>query len=224
MSQLVAELRSVLQKMTDTFEIIIVDDYSTDGSREIALKIQNDTPEVRVILHDTNKGIGQALRSIYFNARYQNVGMIPGDAQFDPTEYLPFKEIPDDSFVSFYRLENTSYNVFRNILSLFNKILNQLFVGIKLRDVNWTKIYKKKDLDVLDLQLASSLVETEICAKLIILGRQVIEAKSKYLPRAYGTSKGASFPIILQAALETLKLVCVVNLYRMKRDKRQKSS
>jgi dolichol-phosphate mannosyltransferase len=213
-SKVVTDVQGVLRQMTDAFEIVIVDDYSTDGSREIALKIQNDTPEVRVILHDVNKGIGQALRSFYSGAKYQNLGIVPGDGQFDPREFLPFKELPDDSFVSFYRLENTSYGVFRNLLSFFNKMLNQVFIGMKLRDVNWTKIYKKRDLDRLDLQLTSSLLETEICAKLIALGRRVIESESRYLPRTCGTSKGASFPIVIKALREILTLLLIMRQFK----------
>ena len=214
LEKVVAHLRTVLQQLTDTFEIIIVDDYSTDGSRDIALEIQNMYPEVKTILHEVNKGIGGGLRTIYTNTRYENVAMIPGDGQFDTNEYLPFKEIPPDTFISFYRKENTSYNLFRNILSLFNKKLNKVFIGISLKDVNWTKIYKKKDLDTLDLQLKSSLVESEICAKLLFLGKKVVEVESKYLPRVYGVSKGASFAIIKKALRDTWTLILIMQKFK----------
>ena len=214
LDKVVTDLRNVLKQLTDTFEIIIVDDYSTDGSREIATGLQDKYPEVRTILHEANKGIGGGLRTIYENTKYENVAMIPGDGQFDTNEYLPFKDIPDNSFISFYRKENTSYNLFRNILSLFNKKLNKVFIGIKLKDVNWTKIYKKKDLDALDLQLTSSLIESEICAKLLFLGKKVQEVESKYLPRVYGKSKGASFAIVKKALKDTWTLVLIMQKFK----------
>lgn len=214
LDKVVTDLRTVLQQLTDTFEIIIVDDYSTDGSREKAVELAKKYTEVKTILHEANKGIGGGLRTIYTNVKYENVAMIPGDGQFDTKEYLPFKDIPADTFISFYRKENTSYNMFRNGLSLFNKKLNKVFIGIKLKDVNWTKIYKKKDLDSLDLQLTSSLIESEICAKLLFLGKKVIEVESKYLPRVYGQSKGASFAIIKKALKDTWTLILIMQKFK----------
>ena len=211
----ISQLLEVVRQLTHTFEIIIVDDCSTDGSREIALKLQQDNAAVRVILHNTNKGIGEVLRTIYSNAQYENIGIVPGDGQFDTHEFLLFKEIPANSFISYYRKENTSYSIFRSFLSLFNKQLNELFVGIKLKDVNWTKIYKSRDLDTLSLQLTSSLIESEICAKLLFIGRRVIEVESRYLPRVHGKSKGASLATIFRALDDTWTLVRLTREFRL---------
>ncbi|MES2702312.1 MAG: glycosyltransferase family 2 protein [Bacteroidota bacterium] len=208
------QLRDVLQKITNTFEIVIVDDCSTDGSADIAKELSNKFPEVKTVIHPVNKGIGGALRSIYDNTQYENIAFIPGDGQFDVAEYLPYAEVPQGHFVSYYRKENTSYSIFRNILSLFNKQLNNVFIGIDLRDVNWTKIYKKADIDQLDLQLTSSLIESEICAKLLFLGKKVIEVESKYLPRTYGQSKGSSMAIVKKALKDTGILIAIMRKFR----------
>ena len=211
---LVDKLRNVLQQLTSTFEIIIVDDCSTDGSREKAKELQKKYGEIVLVLHEVNKGIGGAERSVYEYARNENVGIIPGDGQFDVNEYLPFTDIPNDHFISFYRKENTSYSLFRNILSLVNKKLNKVFIGINIKDVNWTKILKKIDLDQLDLQLTSSLVESEITAKLLFLGKKVIEVESKYLPRTYGQSKGSSSAIVKKAIKDTWLLISIMKKYK----------
>ena len=220
LEQVVIHLREVMQKITNTFEIIIVDDCSTDGSGDIALILQHTYPEVRTVIHPQNKGIGGALRSIYENSKYENIAFIPGDGQFDVEEYLPYKDVPVGHFVSYYRKENTSYSVFRNILSLFNKKLNKVFIGIDLRDVNWTKIYKKADIDQLDLQLTSSLIESEICAKLLYLGVKVIEVESKYLPRTYGQSKGSSAAIVKKALKDTWVLISIMKEFRKSRKRK----
>jgi glycosyltransferase involved in cell wall biosynthesis len=217
LEQVVTRLQEVMQQITNTFEIIIVDDCSTDGSGGIALQLQQRFPEIKTVLHKENKGIGGALRSIYGNSRYENIAFIPGDGQFDVAEYLPFPEVAAGTFISFYRKENTSYSLFRNILSLFNKKLNKIFIGIDLHDVNWTKIYKKADIDQLDLQLTSSLIESEICAKLLFLGRKVIEVESKYLPRTSGQSKGSSFAIVKKALKDTGVLISIMSKFRKQR-------
>lgn len=223
LDEVVTQLRDVMHRISNTFEIIIVDDCSTDGSTNIARKLEQTYPEVTTVLHQQNKGIGGALRSIYDHSRYENIAFIPGDGQFDVREYLPYADVPEGHFISFYRKENTSYSLFRNILSLFNKQLNKVFIGIDLRDVNWTKIYKKEDIDQLDLQLTSSLIESEICAKLLFLGRKVIEVESKYLPRTYGQSKGSSFAIVKKALKDTWVLISIMRKFRKSRRKMNKS-
>jgi glycosyltransferase involved in cell wall biosynthesis len=214
LEKVTTDLIDVLRQLSNTFEVIIVDDRSTDGSRVVANDLAAKYPEVKVVNHDVNKGIGGTLRSIYETARYENIGVIPGDGQFDITEYLPFGEIAENHFVSFYRKENTSYSLFRNVLSLFNKKLNSAFLGITIKDVNWTKIYKRADIKKLDLELTSSLIESEICAKLLYLKKRVIEAESKYLPRTYGESKGASMKILKQAMKDMLVLIKIMRRFR----------
>ncbi|MBL7718641.1 MAG: glycosyltransferase family 2 protein [Flavipsychrobacter sp.] len=219
LEKVTTDLIDVLKQLTNTYEVLIVDDRSTDGSRVVANDLAQKHPEIRVITHEVNKGIGGAIRTIYDQARYENVGFIPGDGQFDIKEYLPFKEVPENHFVCFYRKENTSYSLFRNILSLVNKKLNSIFLGITVKDVNWTKIYKRKDIKALHLELTSSLIESEVCAKLLYQKKRVIEAESKYLPRTYGESKGSSARIIKKALKDTLVLIRIMRKFRAQQKK-----
>lgn len=214
--KVVREAQTTMQQITADFEILVVDDESTDGTRDILQQLQLSVPELRVHLHEHNKGIGGALRSIYREAKKEWVGMIPGDGQFDMKEYLAVMPVPGNAFVSFWRRENTSYNLFRNILSGINKKLNQSMFRITLKDVNWTKIYKKSDLDRLQLELESSLVESEIAAKLLFFGVKAIEVESKYLPRTYGQSKGASFKTVVKAIRDISILLRVVRKFKKK--------
>ncbi len=218
-------LRSVIESVQQFFatiecansEIIIVDDGSTDNCDEIVRAAAEDFRNIKAVYHSTNLGIGRALRSGYAAVQYENVSAVPGDGQFNVAELIPYASLPPNTFVSFYRRENTIYSHGRNFLSFVNRKLNANLLGLRIRDVNWVKIYKRAELEKLEVRMKSSLVESEICAKLLLRKSKMIECESVYHPRKTGKSKGASFPVVLQAALETLKLVCVVNLYRMKR-------
>ena len=205
----------ILSKIaSENYEVLIVDDGSTDGSRAKIESIVNSSQNFRAIYHPENKGIGHTLRTGYFNVKNENVCAVPADGQFDIKELFDFGIVQPNSFISFYRKENTTYTFARNVLSWANRMLNKHVNGFDLKDVNWVKIYKTKALKSLNLELESSLVESEICAKLMLSGFEVKEVTSKYLPREAGMSKGASGKIIKQAMNDTLTLARVLSKFR----------
>lgn len=222
--RVIQEVQEKLALISNTNgEIILVNDGSSDDS-DIVVEELLQVPvnkNVKYIRHPINLGIGSALHSGYGQASGDNVVMIPGDGQFDLEELIPYKNIPEKTIVAFYRVENTTYTLSRNILSLFNNVLNWLFIGLKLKDVNWVKVYKNSALQDLTLEINSSLVESEICSKLIHLGHQAIEVESKYLPRQAGESKGASWAIIKQAIVDIPTLIVVFRRFKRKNKNRQ---
>jgi glycosyltransferase involved in cell wall biosynthesis len=204
-------------------EIILVNDGSSDHSDLVIQELLqvSENKNVKYVHHPVNLGIGQALHSGYAQATGDNVVMVPGDGQFDLEELIPYKNIPEKTIVAFYRVENTTYTLSRNILSLFNNILNWLFIGLKLKDVNWVKVYKNSALQDLSLEITSSLVESEICSKLMYLEHQALEVESKYLPRQAGESKGASWAIIKQAITDIPTLILVFRRFKRAHNMKQ---
>ena len=83
------------------FEIVIVDDGSTDLSVNEIHKLQHQFPALtKVVLHPKNLGIGRALRSGYTNAKFENVCCIPADGQFDVIELIPYLRFDAHTFIS----------------------------------------------------------------------------------------------------------------------------
>jgi len=217
-----AEVRHVIesaQRVLDKIanqqkEIVVVDDGSRDGSAEILMEIGEKNKRVRVVSHPANLGIGQAIRSGYRNALHENVCVIPADGQFDPRELIDFSVIEKKTFISFYRKKQDGYNLFRRFISRVNNWINRNILGIRLKDVNWVKAFKMDEIRILDLKLESSLVASEVCAKLILRGNQYIEAVSTYHRRKSGQAKGGSFKTVWKALIDTYKLICVVLKYK----------
>jgi glycosyltransferase involved in cell wall biosynthesis len=212
------DVQSVLAKIANNKrEVIIVDDGSSDGSVEAIKKIDKKYKNVKSVFHKTNLGIGEAICSGYRTAQYENVCVVPADGQFDLKELRNFSRIEKNMFVSFYREKQVGYSFFRSFISKVNYWVNRIFLGIYLKDVNWVKIFKKEEIEKLDLRLKSSLVATEICAKLLINENNIIESPSVYHLRKAGEAKAGSFKTVWGALTDTFHLICVVWDYKRHR-------
>jgi glycosyltransferase involved in cell wall biosynthesis len=203
-----------LQTFSPAYEIVIVDDGSTDSSGAIAQALATQHPSIiKVITHPQNLGIGMALRSGYATARMEYICAIPADGQFAITQLSVLKPFTDNAYYSFYR-RTTHYTFYRKVLSWFNRLYNQHLLGIYLRDVNWIKVYRLSQLQKVNPQLTSSIVESEICAKLYKLGALPVEIPSDYLERKHGVSKGGGLKTVMRALAETGKLFWVVKHFK----------
>jgi len=213
--KVIVDALSFLHHHAATSELVIVDDGSSDNTKEVCLAFKAKHPEVKLISHPKNLGIGQALKTGYSAAQYEYVCAIPGDGQFDVNELAIIRPFSYSTYYSFYRTI-TGYSLYRKTLSWLNRLFNQHFLGIYLRDVNWIKVYRKDQLDALNLSLTSSLIESEICAKLYKKGTTPIEIPSKYLQRTHGEPKGGSWHTLKKAIQDLIKLWWVVTTFKAK--------
>ncbi|MEO8209042.1 MAG: glycosyltransferase family 2 protein [bacterium] len=195
-------------------EIIFIDDGSSDGTESIIRDLKEEYENLIYIRHPKNLGIGPTLLSGYKNANKENVVAIPADGQFDIDELNPFINFSKKSFISFYRQEMKDYNVYRKIITRINKLLNKYFLELELKDINWVKAYKTKDLNEIDIKLCSSLIGSEICAKLILKGHKAIEELSVYHNRTSGIARGASIKMISKAFTELAQIIFVVKRFK----------
>jgi glycosyltransferase involved in cell wall biosynthesis len=204
--QVIHTTAEVAKQLGGPYEIIVVDDGSHDGTQE-ALEQHK---AIKYIRHSENKGIGAALRTGYEAASGEYICAVPGDGQFNVNELLAIKPFEFNSFYSFYR-PATDYNWYRQILTKGNKLFNQFILGFDLRDVNWIKVYRRDQLDFVRPELYSSIIESEICCKLIKSGCKPIELPSVYYPRRAGEAKGGKWATLIKALTE------IWTLYRITR-------
>lgn len=195
-------------------ELIIVDDCSTDNTSKIIKQYAENNPEIILVQHKKNLGIGSALLSGYAIAKYENICAVPADGQFNLEELLSIACIPENFLVSFYRKKKIGYSLYRKLLSFANRRFNRDILGLKMRDVNWVKVYKKDAINSITKVLTSSLVESEICAKIFFNGYMIIEIESVCQHRQGGKSKGVSQKILLQAIAEMYALSKEIKKYK----------
>ncbi len=126
----------VLEKLSLKYEIIIVDDGSTDNTGKIAEKLARENPNIKVIHHPKNLGYGEALKSGFYNAKYGTVVYTDGDRQFDFSEITEFLEkIEENDLVIGYR-KSRQDPLLRKLFGKGWRLTLRTLFGLTLKDVD----------------------------------------------------------------------------------------
>ena len=206
-TRVVEQALTVLEKLNADFEVIIVNDGSSDSTAQIADEIAGQKDRVKVVHHRTNLGYGAALQSGFKAATKELVFYTDGDGQFDINEMPPLLELMEQyDIVSCYRL-NRQDNLIRKINGwCWTKLVCLLF-GMKIRDIDCAfKLYKREIFDNIKVVSTGALIDAEILARAVRKGYRVTQQGIHHYPRTAGAQTGANLRVILRAFKELLKL------------------
>lgn len=204
---MVSSLEKTLKKITKKFEIIIVDDGSTDATLQKANKLALKKKNVKVVSHPENRGYGAAVKSGLQAAKYDWVFLIDGDQQFDPAELIQFiPHVQNYQAVFGYRKKRVE-GVRRKLIMLLLKLYVLILFGIQSKDIDCAFKLMRRDL-VADHSFISegAMISTEL---LHFLHKKKVKIKQipvSHLPRKHGQPTGNSPRVILKAVWESLNL------------------
>jgi glycosyltransferase involved in cell wall biosynthesis len=179
-----------------SMELVVVDDYSTDGTREALEEARVRHPGIKIVYHDHNRGKGAALRTGFANVRGRFVLIQDADNEYSPNDYpvLLAPLIKGDADVVFgSRFLGGPHRVLYYWHSVANTMLTQL--SNMLTDLNLTdmetcyKVFRRDVLEQLDLREERFGIEPEITAKVARLGVRVYEVPVTYNGRTYAEGK-----------------------------------
>jgi glycosyltransferase involved in cell wall biosynthesis len=198
---------SVLDKICDDYEVIIVNDGSNDNTSQIADKLADSNSKVKVIHHPTNLGYGSALQSGFRAASKELVFYTDGDGQFDLDEMPQLLDyISDYDIVSCYRI-NRQDKLLRKINAFFWTRLVCFLFKMKIKDIDCAfKLYKKNIFDNIQMKSTGALIDTEILARATRKGYKIKQIGVHHFPRKSGSQTGAKLSVILRAFKELFKL------------------
>ena len=175
------------------YEIIIVNDGSKDGTGPLADRLAQEDPQhIRVIHHPTNLGGGAATRAGLFAAKKQYVMMVPGDGQFAVVDLPRFLEAIEHVDVVISRRRNRSGGLLRRFNSFCYRMVVCFILGIKVKHINWVKLYRSELVQSLHLISNSWLVDAEILYWADRLGWRYTEFAVEELPRLAGKATGSN--------------------------------
>ncbi|MHC4325463.1 MAG: glycosyltransferase family 2 protein [Planctomycetota bacterium] len=197
----------VMEKLDADFEVIIVDDGSSDRTGEISDDIADRDKRVKVVHHRHNLGYGAALQSGFKTAAKEFVFYTDGDGQFDINEMPPLLALMDQyDIVSCYRL-NRRDPMIRKINGWCWTKLVCLMFDLKIRDIDCAfKLYKREIFDKIELSSTGALIDAEILARAARRGYRITQKGVHHYPRTAGEQSGASLRVIFRAFKELLKL------------------
>lgn len=178
-------------------ELIIVDDCSRDASMQVARRLAETHPNIRLLRHETNQGKGAALRTGFAHASGEFVGVQDADLEYDPRDYrrllIPLVDGRADVVFGSRYLYSGERRVLYFWHSQMNRVLtflSNMFSDLGLTDMETCyKVFRREIIQSIDIQENRFGFEPEIVAKVGELRCRVYELPIAYQGRTYAEGK-----------------------------------
>jgi glycosyltransferase involved in cell wall biosynthesis len=196
----VEQVSQAAQQLGVDYEIILVNDGSTDRTGEIARELEQRIPNFRLVEHYPNRGYGGALKAGFTAATKDLIAFTPADKQFVFDEITRFlKEIGQADIVSGYRADRQD-PLMRKFNALgWNTVVRLLF-GYLCRDIDCGfKLFRREVLDHVTVVSDGAMIDTEFLAGAKARGFRIVEVPVTHLPRVAGHPTGANLGVIAKA-------------------------
>jgi glycosyltransferase involved in cell wall biosynthesis len=198
---------SVAARHCREFDVIVVDDGSTDRTAERVDLCRARHPQVRLVRHARNRGYGEALRSGFAEATKEFVFYTDADNQFDMEEFpllLAWADRAD--VVAGYRRVRQDSAMRRVNAWCWNRLVRALFF-VPIRDVDCAfKLFRREPLAAIQIESHGAMIDTETIVKLARRGSPIMEVAVTHLPRTSGSGTGAKPKVVLRALREVWRM------------------
>jgi glycosyltransferase involved in cell wall biosynthesis len=202
--------------LTPDYEVIVVNDGSSDATAAIVDELAATYPHVRVVHHSSNRGYGGALQSGFATAAKEFVFYTDGDAQYDPAEMsLLWAEMRDGvDWVNGYKISRSD-PLHRIIIGRVYHHTVKLLFGFKVRDVDCDfRLVRRSVFDTVRLEKTSGVICLEMMKKFHDFGFRVAEVPVHHYHRAFGKSQFFNFRRIAKTGVDVLRLWVELVIHR----------
>jgi len=200
------------------YEILIVNDASTDRTSEILEAISEDDKRIRCIHHEKNRGLGGALKSGFKHANGNLVLYSDIDLPFDMMELRKAYRLMryyEADIVTAFRFDRICEGIRRLIYSRVYNATVMLLFGLRVKDVNFAfKLIKKEVLNKVELKSEGSFIDAELLTKSNQLGFHIIQFGTNYFHRSRGISTLSNLSTIFNILREMAILYKEIKYYK----------
>jgi glycosyltransferase involved in cell wall biosynthesis len=205
LEEAVADVHRALSAFRDRrFEILLVDDGSSDRTAQIARALEGRYPELRLIRHGRNLGPGSAILTGIRNSRHDVICFHAADQQLDFAEVARFIPLLDDhDIVIGSRSDRPGYTRMRLFTSrVYIQLAHRLFGLHRYDDFNFLYLYRRELFDGMPIESDGVFLCTEIFVRALARGARVAQVQARCLPRRSGVSGVYRPQVIAKTALE----------------------
>ena len=199
-------------------QFIIAEDGSTDGTKEVLIKLAEEIP-ITLVMGDKRKGYTKAVKDALRLPEHEIIFFSDSDGQQEPDDFWEIlKLIEDNDIVVGYKHPRKD-PLFRVFISKVYQIVNFCFFGIRLHDINCGyRLLKKKVLDDVldDVCLLPNFVSSEIILRAYIKGYKIKEVPVRHYPREFGESRGLPVSKIPIEVLKLLKGLFILKMQQLR--------
>jgi glycosyltransferase involved in cell wall biosynthesis len=207
-ASLVIQAVNVASRLTDDFEVIVVNDGSKDATAAIADELARQYPQVRVVHHPQNRGYGGALRTGFASATKDLIAYTDGDAQYDPSELdMLWQRLTDDAdMVNGYKISRSD-PMHRIIIGrIYHHTVKMLF-RLRVRDVDCDfRLMRREIFDRVKLERDTGVICLEMMRKFQDAGVRIVEVPVHHYHRTHGRSQFFNFRRVFWTGVDVLRL------------------
>ena len=190
-------------------EVVIVDDGSFDNTRKVAEKLSVSNPEIKVISHKNNRGLGQACLTGFNNSNGEWVTWLPGDGQFYPEDMINMCDSANGVEFAIGTIPLTDRivndNIWRFMLSKSWRFIIKTLLQFDVNDISMYA-FRRRLLSNITLISSTGFLNLEFPIKAIKSGVKVKYYNIRLRPRLSGKSKVNNISTIIKNFWEVLKL------------------
>ncbi len=195
-------------KLTPDYEVIVVNDGSSDSTAQILNELARVYPQLKVVTHEVNRGYGGALRSGFATATKDVIFYTDGDAQYDPSEIelLWPKMGPGVDLVNGYKISRSDPWHRIVIGRIYHHTVKMMF-GLGVRDVDCDfRLFRRSIFERVHLEKSSGVICLEMMKKIQDAGFHIVEVPVHHYHRAHGKSQFFNFPRVIRTGIDVFKL------------------
>lgn len=192
-----------LPQIAEKFEVIVINDGSTDDTKQVVRKFKKQYNWLKLASHKKNKGYGAALKTGFAKSKYEWIFFTDGDLQFDIKQLVKFIEfIKEYNMIIGYR-KNRADGAIRAFNAKLFKIYIDLLFRLHVKDIDCAfKLLKAEKIKALNLISTGAFTTSEFLYKLKKQGEQFKQIPVDHKPRLYGQPTGAKLSVIFKGVWE----------------------
>lgn len=215
---------ALLDQTVEDWEIVFVDDCSTDNTARIVQSFMDGDSRIRLVRHERNMNVGMACRTAVSNASKEFLFWQTVDWSYDIRNLRIFLELLRHfdvvqgirpvpirllSYIpvvrSIYRVNKRSDNFIKAIISLGNYYLLRILFGVRFQDFQNVTFYPTRLAQSHEMIGRTSFVNPEYLLKSYYAGARFIEVPIRFIPRKHGIAKGTRPIAVLRSVIDTFR-------------------